>query len=89
MKTLIMMLAFLNIAFNFNVAQANEYYCEWFDGDAKTTAKNRDSEIREIERIDQYLVQEQRYAEGKIILPLIDRTCNIEREIDIERLAFM
>ena len=89
MKTLILLIAAINLSFFIPHASANSAYCEWIGSAATIIAENRDNGLSEFDLIENYLNQNQSYQEQTIILPLIERVYTIERNISPNEIAIV
>ena len=80
MKTLILLIAVINLSFSMQNASANSEYCEWIGSAANIIAENRDNGLSEFDLIENYLNQNQSYREQTVILPLIERVYATDRK---------
>ena len=89
MKTLILLIAVINLTFTMQHANANSAYCEWIGSAATVIAENRDNGLSEFDLIENYLNQNQSYLEQNIILPLIERVYSTDRNTSPGEIAFV
>ncbi len=89
MKTLILLIAFLNVGFSVNKAHANFEYCEWVSNVAHAVAENRNNGMTEFDLIDKYLEQSQSYGEQHAVLSLIDRVYQMDLESSANDIAIV
>ena len=89
MKTLILLIAAINLSFTMQHANANSAYCQWIGSAATIIAENRDNGLSEFDLIENYLNQNQSYLEQTVIIPLIERIYTIERNISPSEIAIV
>ena len=89
MKTLILLIAFLNVGLSINNAHANIQYCEWMSHVAQAVAENRNNGMSEFDLIDNYLEQSQNYSEQQAVLSLIDRVYQMDVDSSADDIAFV
>ncbi len=89
MKTLILLIAAINLGFTMQQANANSAYCEWIGSAAMIIAENRDNGLSEFDLIENYLDQNQSYQEQTVILPLIERVYTTDRNTSPGEIAIV
>ena len=89
MKTLILLIAAINLSVTMQQANANSAYCEWVGSAATIIAENRDNGISEFDLIENYLHQDQSYQEQNVILPLIERVYATDGNTSPGEIAFV
>ena len=63
-------------------------FCEWLGNAATSVAQNRDNGIEEYDLIGKYLSEGKSYGEQSVVIPLIDRVYNIEKNLSPDGVAF-
>lgn len=89
MKSLLLLIALINIGLIANSAHANTPYCEWLSSAANSIAQSRDNGLAEFDLIENYLQQSQSYTEQKIILQLIDRVYQLDKGSKPTQVAYI
>ena len=89
MKTLILLIAIINLSFSMQHTSANSAYCEWIGSAATIIAENRDNGVNEFDLIENYLNQNQSYREQTVIIPLIERVYASDRNTSPGEIAIV
>ena len=90
MKKLILITFILTISIsaNANSISSEPTFCEWLGNAATSVAQNRDNGIEEYDLIGKYLSEGKSYGEQSVVIPLIDRVYNIEKDLSPDEVAF-
>lgn len=89
MKTLILLIATINLNLTMQYANADSTYCEWVGQAANIIAENRNNGMSEFDLMENYLDQNQSYHEQKVVIPLIERIYSTDRGIGPEEIAIV
>ena len=89
MKTLILLIAIINLNITMQQANASSSYCEWLGNAAVVIAENRNNGMSEFDLIENYLDQSQSYEEQQAIIPLIDRVYATDQGIGPTEIAIV
>ena len=83
----IILFTFSSVSYADNIA-SDSSFCEWLGNAAVSVAQNRDNGIEEYDLIGKYLSEEKSYGEQSVVIPLIDRVYNIEKNLNPDEVAF-
>ena len=88
MKQIMLTIFLLITSATLHAQDTNATFCEWLGDTANVVAQNRDNGINEYDLIGKYLQQGTSYGEQSVVIPLIDRVYNFEKDLDPDEVAF-
>ncbi len=89
MKALIFLVAAINLSMTMQQAEAESAYCDWLGNAAIIIAENRNNSMSEFDLTENYLDQNQSYAEQEAIIPLIKRVYVFEQDVGPREIAIV